>query len=61
MTETCGLCFEAYDYYESVATVICDQNHVACKKCVNELIRSNSKCPYCLQPVLRSNQGWSAN
>jgi hypothetical protein len=63
MNQTCSLCLQPYDYHEFAITPICDQNHQACRKCVNGLVQFNSKCPYCFKPALKPDgqQGWNRN
>lgn len=63
MNQSCPLCLQFYDQQEFAITPICDQNHQACRKCVNGLVQFNSKCPYCFQPALKPDgqQGWNRN
>lgn len=56
LEQDCITCGAKFDYFNNSATVICSQNHVVCKQCARQLIRTNSKCPHCFGPVVVANQ-----
>lgn len=59
-----------------MATIICQMNHVLCRKCANQLQRTTSTCPSCHGPIVlaqhvhqqpygqpypQPQQGWQAH
>lgn len=61
MEQTCITCGSPFNYFEQTATVICDKNHVVCKACARELVKSRSKCPYCLGNINISEHSLGIN
>lgn len=41
-----------FNYFDRVATIVCDQNHVICKVCADALKKINARCPTCRLPII---------